>query len=75
MPADLSLENDTQRIVDETLRRFGPIDILVNNAAIIHQRVNLLGFNVNLLRHVLDVNLIAPALLTKAMLPSMMANE
>jgi NAD(P)-dependent dehydrogenase (short-subunit alcohol dehydrogenase family) len=75
LPADLSLENDIQCIVDETLRRFGQIDILVNNAAIIHHRVNLLDFNVNLWRRVLDVNLTAPALLTKAVLPNMMANE
>src|SRR5262245_66463552 len=34
--ADLAFEADIQRIVTETLARFGRIDILVNNAAIIH---------------------------------------
>jgi len=75
VPADLCLENDIQRIVDEALERFGQIDILVNNAAIIHQRVNLLEFEVALWRQVLNVNLIAPALLTKAVLPNMMTNK
>ena len=31
--ADMSLAEDNQRIIDETVRRFGTIDILVNNAA------------------------------------------
>ncbi len=75
MTADLNFEKDIQRIVDETLKRFGRIDILVNNAAIIHKRVDLVDFNVNLWRKVLEVNLIAPALLIKAVLPSMMANN
>ena len=73
--ADLNFEKDIQRIVDETLKRFGRIDILVNNAAIIHKRVDLVDFNVNLWRKVLEVNLIAPALLIKAVLPSMMGNN
>jgi len=75
VPADLCLENDIQRIVDEALRRFGRIDILVNNAAIIHHRIDLVEFNVKLWRQVLEVNLTAPALLMKAVLPSMMANK
>ena len=75
VPADLCLENDIQRIVDEALVRFGQINILVNNAAIIHHRIDLVEFDVKLWRQVLDVNLVAPALLTKAVLPSMMAHK
>jgi len=73
--ADLSVEGDIQRIVDEALKRFGRIDILVNNAAIIHERVYLEDFNADLWRNVLEVNLTAPALLIKAALPSMKANN
>ncbi len=73
--ADLSIEVDIHRIPTETLARFGRIDILVNNAAIVHQRIALVDFETELWRQVVEVNLIAPALLTKAVLPSMMEKK
>jgi len=73
--ADLGLETETQRIVDETLARFGRIDILINNAAIIHPRLDLVDFDPALWRQVIEVNLTAPALLTRAVLPSMVENR
>ena len=73
--ADLSVETDIRRIAEETVKRFVGTDILVNNAAIIHPRLDLVDFNTNLWRQVIDVNLIAPALLTKAVLPSMINNR
>ena len=39
--ADLGVETDIGRIADETLTRFGRVDILVNNAAIIHPLIDL----------------------------------
>ncbi len=71
IPADLAVEADIQRIADTTVLRFGHIDILVNNAAIIHPRIDLVDFDPTLWRQVLDVNLTAVALLTKAVLPGM----
>lgn len=73
VPADLAVEADIQRIAETTSRRFGHIDILVNNAAIIHPRIDLVDFDPALWRQVLDVNLTAVALLTKAVLPGMIA--
>ncbi len=73
--ADLSREADIQRIVDETLQRFSRIDILVNNAAIIHPPIDLVDFDADLWRQVIDVNLTGAALLTKAVLPTMIANR
>jgi 3-oxoacyl-[acyl-carrier protein] reductase len=73
--ADLGREADIGRIPTETLARFGRIDILVNNAGLIHQRIDLVDFDVQLWRQVVDVNLTAPALLTKAVLPSMIGNR
>ncbi|MDP6451967.1 MAG: SDR family oxidoreductase [SAR202 cluster bacterium] len=73
--ADLSIDSDVQRIADETLAKFGRIDILVNNAAIIHPSVNLVDFDFDLWRKVIAVNLEAAALLTKHCLPSMIENS
>jgi len=73
--ADLGVETDLQRIVEETLGRFGHIDILVNNAAIIHPSRDLVDFDTQLWRQVIEVNLTAAALLTKAVLPHLMAQR
>jgi 3-oxoacyl-[acyl-carrier protein] reductase len=73
--ADLCREADIGRIPAETLTRFGRIDILVNNAGLVHQQIDLVDFDADLWRQVVDVNLIAPALLTKAVLPSMIGNR
>ena len=69
--ADLSIDSDLQRIADETLVKYGRIDI-VNNAGIIHPRINLVDFDFELWRKVVAVNLEAVALLTALCLPSMM---
>src|SRR5437763_14281491 len=34
--ADVSLSSDCQRVIEETLRLFGPIDILFNNAGVFY---------------------------------------
>ncbi len=73
--ADLVVEADIQRIAEAALASFGRIDILVNNAGIIHPRVDLVDFDAELWRRVIDVNLIAPALLTKAVLPAMIEHR
>lgn len=71
IPADLALEADIHSIAERAVERFGRIDILVNNAAIIHPRIDLVDFDPVLWRRVLDVNLTATALLTQAVLPGM----
>ena len=73
--ADLGVETDIGAIVDETLTRFRHIDILVNNAAIIHPMVDLVDLDAALWRQVIDVNLTGAALLTKAVLPTMIENR
>ena len=73
--ADVGEESALHRIVDETLGRFGRIDILVNNAAIIHPKIDLVDFDPQLWRQVIDVNLVGAALLTKLVLPTMIENR
>jgi NAD(P)-dependent dehydrogenase (short-subunit alcohol dehydrogenase family) len=69
--ADLAKEADIHRVVDTTLATYGSVDILINNAAVIHPPVELASFDIDVWRHVIDVNLTAPALLIKAALPNM----
>ena len=51
------------------------VDILVNNAAIIHPRLSLVDFEISEWERVIDVNLIAAMKLTKLVLPAMIANN
>ena len=69
--ADLAVEDDVQRIASEALAKFGRIDVLVNNAGIIHPEIDLLDFEIDLWRQVVNVNLIGAAILIKAVLPTM----
>ena len=73
--ADVARDADIARIVSATLERFGGIDILVNNAAIIPASRNLVDSDPRVWREVIDVNLIAPAMLIKAVLPGMIARR
>ncbi len=68
--ADLSDLSQPQRVVDEAVARYGGVDILVNNAAIASS-TNLLDTSVELLQQILTVNLAAPFMLTKAVIPVM----
>ena len=73
--ADLAQEDEIAPIAEAARERFGSVDILVNNAGIIHPPIDLVDFDAGLWRQVIDVNLIAVALLTKAVLPGMIAQE
>ena len=56
---DMRKSDDTQRVADETLREFGRIDILVNNAAASrgNDRVPVIQLEESEWRRVLDLNL------------------
>jgi NAD(P)-dependent dehydrogenase (short-subunit alcohol dehydrogenase family) len=69
--ADMTREEDIKRMVDETVKKFGRIDILFNNAGIarpqrpIHEE-NIADFDI-----VISTNLRAPFLVLKHVLPVM----
>jgi NAD(P)-dependent dehydrogenase (short-subunit alcohol dehydrogenase family) len=69
VPADVSVVSDVERLVDESVRRFGRIDILVNNAGLLGPRVPIEEYPEDEWRWVLDANLTAPFLLSKAVIP------
>lgn len=72
--ADLDIEEDIQRIAAEALAEFGGIDVLVNNGAFIHPPIHLVDFEVALWKQIINVNLTAAAVLTRAVLPTMIEN-
>ena len=69
--ADIGLKEDRRRIVESAIEAFGRVDILVNNAAIIHPQVDLVDFEPSLWREVINVNLIAVAMITQDVLKGM----
>jgi NAD(P)-dependent dehydrogenase (short-subunit alcohol dehydrogenase family) len=71
--ADLSQEEEITRSMDAALARFGRVDVLMNNAGFVPPSVDLIDLSAELWRRVIDLNLTAVALMTKAVLPSMRA--
>jgi NAD(P)-dependent dehydrogenase (short-subunit alcohol dehydrogenase family) len=69
--ADLGVESDIYGLADTATQAFGAIDILVNNAAIIHPRIAVADFDPDLWRDVLNVNLTGAFLITQRLLPAM----
>lgn len=63
--ADVTSDDDLHRIVDETIRTFGRVDILVNNAAYLEVRGGFLDGTVASLDVSFRANVRAPFLLTQ----------
>ena len=69
--ADVTDEPAVQKLVADIEKDLGPIDILVNNAGII-KRVPMHEMDVKDFRQVIDIDLTAPFIVAKAVIPSMM---
>jgi 3-oxoacyl-[acyl-carrier protein] reductase len=71
--ADVSIEEDTLKIAEETIKCFGRIDILVNNAAIIYGLLRKPFYEIDpkLWDKVMMVNVKGPWLCTRAVFPYM----
>ena len=75
LAADIANDAEIARVVATTQQHFGAIDVLVNNAAIITASQNLVDNDAAMWREVIAVNLVAPAMLIKAVLPGMIAQR
>ncbi|MBN4064592.1 SDR family oxidoreductase [Dehalococcoides mccartyi] len=69
--ADLGVESEIVNLAQAAISEFGGVDILVNNAAIIHPRITVSDLDPDLWRDVLNVNLTGAFLITKKLLPGM----
>ncbi len=74
LPADVSDEDDVERLVARTLQKYGKVDLLINNAGIggsgsIHDH------DIHTWDRVIAVNLRGPFLMARAILPHMRAQR
>ena len=70
--ADVSDEDAVNAMVAKIKAEVGPVDILVNNAGVI-QRTPMLDMSAEDFRRVVDIDLNAPFIVSKACLPGMIA--
>lgn len=69
--ANVSNDEENHKMVDEILRDFGPVHVIVNNAGITRDR-SFAKMTAEMWHEVLDVDLTGPALITHALLQPMM---
>jgi gluconate 5-dehydrogenase len=67
---DVTSESDVDRGISLIEKNAGPVDILVNNAGII-KRIPILDMTISDYRQVIDVDLVAPLILSKRVVPKM----
>ena len=70
---DVTKEDQVQALVANIEKDLGPVNILVNNAGII-KRIPMIEMKAEEFRQVIDVDLNAPFIVSKAVIPSMIKN-
>jgi short-subunit dehydrogenase len=74
MVADVSSENDCRRFIETTIKFFGGVDILINNAGI-SMRALLKDVSTEVLRRVMDINFFGSVYCTKYALDSIIERK
>ncbi|MBM4410103.1 MAG: SDR family NAD(P)-dependent oxidoreductase [Chloroflexi bacterium] len=72
--ADVSKEEDCNRIVEEAKAAFGPVDILINNAAL-NYYIPIVDYPASRWIRAFAVNVHGPFMLSRAVLPDMIAKR
>ena len=71
---DVSKESDCQRFIESTIKTFGGIDILINNAGI-SMRALFNDADIEVIKKVMDVNFFGSVYCTKYALPSILERK
>jgi NADP-dependent 3-hydroxy acid dehydrogenase YdfG len=71
LPGDMTVEADATRVVEETVARFGRIDILINSAGVM-QAGGIENADLDEYRRVFDINLFATVYTCRAAVPHML---
>ena len=72
--ADVSVEEEGKRIIDETLAKFGRIDVLINNAGI-SMRALFEEMDLTVLKRLMDTNFWGAVYCTKYALPHLLESK
>ncbi len=72
--ADVAIEADCKRVVDEAMARHGKIDVLINNAGI-SMRALFADLDLEVIRQVMDTNFYGTVYMTKYALPYIIATQ
>ena len=71
---DVSVEEDCKNLIDETIKKFGRIDVLVNNAGI-SMRAMFIDLDLNVIRRLMDTNFWGTVYCTKYALPYLLESK
>ena len=71
---DVSKEEDCKKLIDETIRHYGTIDILINNAGI-SMRAIFEEVDLNVIRQLMDINFWGTVYCTKFAFPYILKNK
>jgi NAD(P)-dependent dehydrogenase (short-subunit alcohol dehydrogenase family) len=72
---DISSESQVKAMVESTLKRFGRIDVLVNNAAVLHRECRAHEISIEEWDRTINVNLRGYWLCAKCVIPTMLAQK
>lgn len=73
--ADVSSKAEARGVVDQAVKRYGKLDVLYNNAAILGTRgINLTDFDDDVAERLININIMGVYHQTKAAIPAMIAS-
>lgn len=73
--ADVSVEEQVKNYVNETVKTFGKVDGLYNNAGIEGKQASLVDYDINVFKKVIDINLLGVYYGMKYIIPELQKME